>query len=530
MVTLGVYAGERQCAAAIAVDGRLVSAVNDDRYEPVTSGVPLDCVERALAIAQLPPTALDGIVVATDSSSESAAELGTPAPRPTRHRALADVVGDLRHVRMPRLEAQATLLRAIEEDVAVVALDLGPEGHGAVFSILDARLGCGAMIRGIAEMSDAALSVASAIGVRDEDALRGLEAHYGCDTASDEGPWLTLQNARSICVDRRAVECSLERAAAASPVPLDVQSRAHVALERTRARLATAIIDQMGDTVADLGRRAMSDTGASRVAFCGNIPPMLRARIASRIQPATFSPVQERTGAALGAALSTHPHVAPLESLGLGARYDDEQIKRQLENCRLDYVYEPDAKRLIGRASELLASGALVAWFEGPTEFGATSHGSRSVLCDPSRPYARDNVNTFLLQRSADSPLPLSMAVDGTRRRASTFEYSSALDHSAGVAPMFDRNGRCLVHGTDEAALPGLHRLLRLHQARTGVSGLINVPLACDGRLAQTPRDAVRAMFGSAADALVIGRFLISKDYWLLRTQGMGKEAGRPSR
>ena len=37
-------------------------------------------------------------------------------------------------------------------------------------------------------------------------------------------------------------------------------------------------------------------------------------------------------------------------------------------------------------------------------------------------------------------------------------------------------------------------------------------PVAC------TPRDAVRTIYSSAIDALIIGRFLLMKDYWLLRS------------
>jgi predicted NodU family carbamoyl transferase len=92
-------------------------------------------------------------------------------------------------------------------------------------------------------------------------------------------------------------------------------------------------------------------------------------------------------------------------------------------------------------------------------------------------------------------------------------------DRRSQLTSAIDRYGRCLIHVTDEAATPALHRLLDLHYARTGVPGLINVPLAPAGCLAVTPRDAVREAFGSAVDALVIGRFLVSKDYWLLRSR-----------
>jgi carbamoyltransferase len=61
--------------------------------------------------------------------------------------------------------------------------------------------------------------------------------------------------------------------------------------------------------------------------------------------------------------------------------------------------------------------------------------------------------------------------------------------------------------------------LLELHRERSGVPGLINTPLCgMNEPTACTPRDAVRTVFSSAIDALVIGRFLLMKDYWLLRS------------
>jgi predicted NodU family carbamoyl transferase len=149
------------------------------------------------------------------------------------------------------------------------------------------------------------------------------------------------------------------------------------------------------------------------------------------------------------------------------------------------------------------------------------------MLCDPSSQYARENVNVFLLHRDVSAALPVSMAAAAAPTmpggpHAVRFRYTSASRLADGrnqLTSAIDRYGRCLMHVTDKAATPELHRLLHLHYARTGVPGLINVPLAPAGRLALTPRDAVREAFGSAVDALIIGRFLVSKDYWLLRSR-----------
>jgi carbamoyltransferase len=71
--------------------------------------------------------------------------------------------------------------------------------------------------------------------------------------------------------------------------------------------------------------------------------------------------------------------------------------------------------------------------------------------------------------------------------------------------------------GSDQA--PELCDLLERHFERTGVPALIETTLGrADEPPACTPRDAVRTVYSSAIDALVIGRFLLMKDYWLLRS------------
>ena len=66
---------------------------------------------------------------------------------------------------------------------------------------------------------------------------------------------------------------------------------------------------------------------------------------------------------------------------------------------------------------------------------------------------------------------------------------------------------------------PRLCDLLETHRAMSGVPGLVDANLCGPGEpTACTPLDAIRTMFSSAIDALVMGRFLVMKDYWLLRS------------
>ena len=76
-----------------------------------------------------------------------------------------------------------------------------------------------------------------------------------------------------------------------------------------------------------------------------------------------------------------------------------------------------------------------------------------------------------------------------------------------------------LVHHAATGTSALFRSLLETHRRLTGVSGLVNVPLGSPAGLAASPTEAIRLAFGSAVDVLTMGRFLVGKDYWLLRSQ-----------
>jgi predicted NodU family carbamoyl transferase len=70
-----------------------------------------------------------------------------------------------------------------------------------------------------------------------------------------------------------------------------------------------------------------------------------------------------------------------------------------------------------------------------------------------------------------------------------------------------------------EAHDSGLSELIRDHSGRSGVPALIAVPFCAPAEPAvDTPREAIRTMFSSPIDVLVIERFVLAKDQWILGT------------
>ncbi len=207
--------------------------------------------------------------------------------------------------------------------------------------------------------------------------------------------------------------------------------------------------------------------------------------------------------------------------------FSDVEIKAVLDNCRLDYVYEPDWPRLVARTCSLLASAKTVAWFQNAQRPDASAAGAeRVVLSDPTARFVRENINGFLLGRPLDSPLPvivsLTHAADVFMDPPAAFEVrlSEPKDDSrSAFGAALGVDGHCLARVIDPAVTTAMGELCSAWYAQTERPVLVALDFALDGgRRVAEPRSAVQAFFSSAIDALVIGRFLLMKDYWLMRS------------
>jgi carbamoyltransferase len=305
-----------------------------------------------------------------------------------------------------------------------------------------------------------------------------------------------------------------------------------VHVKAARGAVAASFLCRLAQVVLDAATSLRGSASIDSVAFGGALfqNPRFVAELRSAAgEDIALSPVPALAGRALGAALASQVGAAEqalVSGLAVGPVFTDTDIKRTLDNCRLDYVYEPDWQRVYGRTSRMLAQGKVVAWFQGAMAFGPLAMGTRSILCDPSSRYARHNMNEYLRQAPLDEPLPVVFAASAAATCLAQPIPTSAVASAAVREEWRDRLTSALdwqqcvrVHRVTTDDAPQLCELLEWHFKSTGVPGLIETNLCEPGQpTAFTPRDAVRIMYSSAVDALIIGRFILMKDYWLLRT------------
>jgi carbamoyltransferase len=560
MVVLGVSGRREDASVALAVDGRLVAAACESSMIGRSAagygagGPPPAATAACLQRAGLRAADITTVVVADERMQP--ADRVVPAPdRPWGGASAADtaslrwvvpaVNGELLRGLLERPVAfvGATFAAAVQAALttpdahpAVIVLDATPARDGAAYAWTNGRLQPSTAIRGFGELMAAAGRFNEALGLgrgRDIEGL-ALLAH------GESAPWAERfrsaweLNDGGIACAPGWVEAAIARAGQDIPDRLDAVSSPHRAVQERRRQLAASFSDLVAALVADVLDSTRRSAGARTIAAGGNL--FGSARLNTHLREAlgaalSIAPVPEPVGLALGAALAPaflDGQAARIDCLSLGPTLSENEIKDTLDNCRLDYLYEPDWQRLLTRVSTLLARGRVVAWYQGALDFGLRSVGGRSVLCDPSNRYARDNINQYLLRRALDHPLPVAL----TREAAAecleqpliapfTLQFAAVREACADkLKGVLDAARVCPVHGVDRAQSPEVCDLLDLHRQRTQVPGLIHITLACAGEpLAGTPRAAIRAMFSSAIDVLVMGRFLLMKDYWLLRSE-----------
>jgi carbamoyltransferase len=137
-----------------------------------------------------------------------------------------------------------------------------------------------------------------------------------------------------------------------------------------------------------------------------------------------IQPAAGDNGTALGAALDAwHANGAQapgsrMEHSYWGTEYDDEAIalvirdSRVVEDGRSSWQTLNDEAALCEATATCLAAGNVVGWFQGRMEWGARALGNRSILADPRRTDMRDIINQKIKFRERFRPFAPSILAE----------------------------------------------------------------------------------------------------------------------
>jgi carbamoyltransferase len=285
--------------------------------------------------------------------------------------------------------------------------------------------------------------------------------------------------------------------------------------------LAASVQHQLEEAGVVLARKGMARTGSRNVCLAGgvslNCNMNSRIRLDTEAESVFVQPGAMDMGCALGAALVTAARLGDKPSrefsVYTGPSFSDREIEMALREKGLPFRRVEDPAR---EAADLLAERKVIGWFQGPMEFGPRALGARSILANPDRYETRDRVNRF---KRREMWRPLAPAIleekagdwveHPVRSPYMTFTFRYHPEQAKRVPAVVHTDGTARIQTVSSCDLPVYYDLIRHFEARTGIPIVMNTsyndrgePIVC------TPAQAVRTFLRMELDALVAGPFI----------------------
>ncbi len=168
------------------------------------------------------------------------------------------------------------------------------------------------------------------------------------------------------------------------------------------------------------------------------------------------------------------------------------------------------------KTARLLADGQAVGWARGAMEFGPRALGARSILADPRPAEMQKNLNLKIKFRESFRPFAPAVLAD---RVQECFEFKGSSDYMQMVANAkikipavthVDSSAR--IQTVQRETNPDFYDLISEFDRLTGVPVLVNTSFNIRGEpIVNTPEDAYRCLMGTDLDALVFENCLLLK-------------------
>jgi len=291
------------------------------------------------------------------------------------------------------------------------------------------------------------------------------------------------------------------------------------------ADLAASVQARVEEVLLELAAWLHERTGEKRLAMAGGVA--LNCVANTRLfREGPFSqvwvqPAAGDAGTALGAAQAVArelgDRVAPVPSAALGPSWSEDELAAWLDRAGVAYERPDDVADAVAAA---LADDAIVAWFQGRSEFGPRALGHRSLLADPRRAENVERLNDVKGREQFRPVAPMVLASRAAELFSGgplpsphmLFVHEVASDWAARIPAVVHVDGTARIQTVDPADEPLVARMLEGFAARTGVPAVVNTSLNTAGRpMVDDPRDALECFGSAPVDVLAIGPFVVRR-------------------
>ena len=280
------------------------------------------------------------------------------------------------------------------------------------------------------------------------------------------------------------------------------------------------------ETVIQLANWFQKETGEENLCMAGGVALNCVCnsviRDYSNFKNIWVQPASGDAGTALGAALwvqeqsQQESSSVVMDHCYWGPEYSDEEVESFLKWTKVPYRKLADVAK---ETAEILAQDKIIGWFQGRMEFGPRALGARSILASPINAEMQVRLNEIKDREDFRPVAPVVLEEDAAEWFENAeqspfmlFVYCVRSDKADKIPAVRHVDGTARIQTVNEKQHPLYYALLKEFKKITGVPVLVNTSFNTRGEpIVCSPRDAVECFWTSPFDALIINSFILEK-------------------
>jgi len=199
-------------------------------------------------------------------------------------------------------------------------------------------------------------------------------------------------------------------------------------LEQRHHDLASALQARLEEVYLGMLKKLAERTGLKAVCLAGGVAfnCVANGKIfdATPFEQVYVHPAAGDAGLAVGAAYHVwhqklgKPRSFVMDHAYWGPEYSREEIRRCIDANGLGRnayaIAELPEEELMRRTAAIIADGKILGWFQGRAEWGPRALGNRSIVADPRRPEMKEILNRRIKHREIFRPFAPSILAEAT--------------------------------------------------------------------------------------------------------------------
>ncbi|MFD8952829.1 carbamoyltransferase [Streptomyces xanthophaeus] len=203
----------------------------------------------------------------------------------------------------------------------------------------------------------------------------------------------------------------------------------------------------------------------------------------------------------------------------MGPSYGDDDILEAFAEAGVAAVRSPNIEIEV---AERIADGEVVGWFQGRMELGPRALGNRSLVADPRNPNMRNVLNRKVKHREDFRPFAPSVLEDRARewfelgRDSESYRYMLYTcpvrpEKASQIPAVLHIDGTARVQTVSAEENLRYHNMISAFERITGVPMVLNTSFNDSEPIVCSPRDALATFAGTRIDAVAIGDYIASR-------------------